>query len=170
VDVGRIDLMQNFSFFECPQEYTEEILTGMEGVNYKSRQVHVEVAETRSEDGQTEERPVRERKPRREDKPRREEKPVREKKSNREEKPRREGKPTREERAYREEKTSRAPKRAPKVQVAQDDEFWRDFESGDWRQFFRSDNGKPKKKASAHKEKKSGRKEKVNGRKARRTR
>ena len=51
VDVGRIDLMQNFSFFECPEEYTEEILAGMDGVNYKGREVHVEVAETRSEEG-----------------------------------------------------------------------------------------------------------------------
>jgi ATP-dependent RNA helicase DeaD len=164
VDVGRIDLMQNFSFFECPQEYTEEILTGMEGVNYKGRQVHVEVAETRSEDGQqTEDRPAKERKSRREDKPRREDRP------------RREEKPSRDKRSYSDEKTTRTPKRAPKVQVAQDDEFWRDFENGDWRQFFRSDNGKPRRgagrndsKPSKHKDKKSIRKEKVNGRKSRR--
>ena len=163
VDVGRIDLMQSFSFFECPEEYTEEILTGMDGVNYKGRQVHVEVAETRSEDGQEpREKPVRERKPRREDKPRREEKPSRE--SFREEKPKKSKKSSREDKAYREEKpfvkekTARGSKssgridrhsaqRAPKVQIAQDERFWRDFEDdGDWRSFFRSSAGKPKRK------------------------
>lgn len=156
VDVGRIDLMQNFSFFECPEEFTEEIVIGMDGVNYKGRQVHVEVAEARSEDG--EEKPVRVEK-----KARREEKPSKERKPKKEEKPRREDKPR------REENTSRTPKRAPKVQVAQDDDFWNNFEDEDWHQFFRSEGaGKSKKKSSARKEK-PARKEKVNGRKAART-
>ena len=171
VDVGRIDLMQNFSFFECPEEYTEEIIEGMNGVNYKGREVNVEVAETRSEDGTPrEEKPARERKPRKE-KPVREEKVYREDKPRREAKPQKESKQTREERAYREEKTSRTPKRAPKVQVAQDDDFWRDFENGDWRQFFRNGTkGTVPTVPSKRKEKKSsGRKEKVNGRKASRT-
>lgn len=156
VDVGRIDLMQNFSFFECPEEFTEEIVIGMDGVNYKGRQVHVEVAEARSEDG--EEKPIRVEK-----KARREEKPFKERKPKKEEKPRREDKPR------REEKTSRTPKRAPKVQIAQDDDFWNNFENEDWHQFFRSEGaGKSKKKSSARKEK-PARKEKVNGRKAART-
>ena len=171
VDVGRIDLMQNFSFFECPDEYTEEIIEGMNGVNYKGREVNVEVAESRSEDGQEspEEKPARERKPRREerpvreDKPRREEKPAREKKSHKVEKP------VNNKRKSKDKIERHTAQRAPQVQVAQDDDFWRDFESGDWRQFFRSDNGKPKKKASARKEKKPARKVKVNGRKASRT-
>ena len=156
VDVGRIDLMQSFSFFECPEEYTEEILSGMDGVNYKGRQVHVEVAETRSEgDSVQEDRPARERKPRADKKPeRREEKPRREEKSRREEK--KSGKIERHNAQH-----------APKVQIAQDDDFWNNFvDDGDWHQFFRSGNGKPPKK---HKEKKPARKEKVNGRKASRT-
>jgi ATP-dependent RNA helicase DeaD len=49
VDVGRIDLMQSFSFFECPSEFAEEIVTGMNGINYKGRQIHVEIAEQRDE-------------------------------------------------------------------------------------------------------------------------
>ena len=172
VDVGRIDLMQNFSFFECPEEYTEEILTGMDGVNYKSRQVHVEVAETRSEgDSVQEERPVRERKPCREEKAKREEKPRRVEKPKREEK-----KPRREEKSFGKVERHRA-QRAPKVQIAQDDDFWNNFENEDWHQFFRSEGGKPRSSAgrneskpSKRKEKKSsGRKEKVNGRKASRT-
>ena len=161
VDVGRIDLMQSFSFFECPEEYTEEILTGMDGVNYKGRQVHVEVAETRSDDGlETVEKTARERKSRREEKPRREEKTKREEKRVRkEEKPK----------SRREEKKSgkierHSAQRAPKVQIAQDDDFWNNFENEDWHQFFRSGGGKPSKK---HKEKKPSRQEKVNGRKAR---
>lgn len=156
VDVGRIDLMQNFSFFECPEEFTEEIVIGMDGVNYKGRQVHVEVAEARSEGG--EEKPARVEK-----KARREEKPSKERKPKKEEKPRKEDK------LRREEKTSRTPKRAPQVQIAQDDDFWNNFENEDWHQFFRSEGaGKSKKKSSARKEK-PARKEKVNGRKAART-
>ena len=177
VDVGRIDLMQNFSFFECPEEYTEEILSGMDGIKYKGRDVHVEVAETRSEDGQeADAAPVRERKPRAERKPRREERPAREEKPRREERPAKEKRSSRQETSRREErpkssgKTERHnPQRAPQVQIAQDDDFWRDFEDGDWRQFFRGENaGKSRKKSSAHMEKPS-RKEKVNGRKAART-
>ena len=138
VDVGRIDLMQNFSFFECPEEYTEEIVIGMDGVNYKGRQVHVEVAETRSENSEvTDDSPAREHKPRREEKPSRERKPKKGDKPRREEKPRKESKPTREEKVYREEKTSRAPKRAPKVQIAQDDDFWNNFENEDWQSLIR---------------------------------
>jgi ATP-dependent RNA helicase DeaD len=176
VDVGRIDLMQNFSFFECPEEFTEEIVIGMDGINYKGRQVHVEVAETRSEDGDEadaasarERKPRAERKPRYEEKPSRERKPKKEEKPRREDKPRKESKPTREEKVYREEKTSRTPKRAPQVQIAQDDDFWNNFENEDWHQFFRSEGaGKSRKKSSARKEK-PARKEKVNGRKAART-
>ena len=190
VDVGRIDLMQNFSFFECPEEYTEEIIEGMSGVNYKGREVNVEVAETRSEGAeQTEERPVKERKVRKEDKPRREEKPFRE------ERPRREEKTVRKKKSYMEEKPSKKEKarsnkierhtaqRAPQVQIAQDDDFWENFEKEDWRQFFRSEEGrsrrgagrseskpsKRKEKKPARKEKPSASKEKVNGRKASRT-
>ena len=199
VDVGRIDLMQNFSFFECPEEYTEEILAGMNGVNYKGRQVSVEVAETRSSDGDAESdvKPVRERKPRHEEKTRREEKPSRTRESYSDEKPKKEKKSSREKKAYRDEKpsvkekTSKGAKssgkidrhsaqRVPKVQIAQDDDFWNNFvDDGDWHQFFRSDNGKPRRgagrteeRASKRKEKNSsGRKEKkVNGRKASRTR
>ena len=203
VDVGRIDLMQNFSFFECPEEFTEEILNGMDGVNYKGRQVHVEVAETRSEDAdEADAAPVRERKPRAERKPRYEEKPSRERRPKKEEKPsreeklHREDKPRREERSRREEKPDRKtskrqdepavknrgskierrnPQRAPQVQIAQDDDFWNNFENEDWHQFFRSEGtGKSRKKSSSRKEKparkeKTARGEKVNGRKAART-
>ena len=142
VDVGRIDLMQSFSFFECPEEYAEEILTGMDGVNYKGRQVHVEVAETHSEDGAP-----------------------REKKSERKPERKQERKPERKPEHKPERKPERAPgKKSKKVQ--DDDDFWNNFENEDWHQFFRNGNGKPAKK---HKENKPAKKEKVNGRKAART-
>ena len=171
VDVGRIDLMQSFSFFECPEEYTEEILTGMDGVNYKGRQVHVEVAESRSEgDAEPKEQLAKERKPRVEKKPeRREEKSRKETRSYREDKPRYEEKPYKKEKAKSSGKIERhTAQRAPKVQIAQDDAFWDNFvDDGDWRSFFRSGGGKPSKK---HKEKPVPRKEKpVKGRKAART-
>ena len=157
VDVGRIDLMQNFSFFECPEEYTEEILTGMDGVNYKGRQVSVEVAETRSDgDSVQEERQERERKPRADKKPEK-----REEKSRREEKPKKGKKSSREEKAYRDEKPRHSAQRAPKVQIAQDEDFWRDFDDGDWRSFFRSDNGKPRRGAGRTENKPSKRKDNV---------
>ena len=180
VDVGRIDLMQSFSFFECPEEYTEEILTGMDGVNYKGRQVHVEVAESRSEgDAEPKEQLAKERKPRAEKKPeRREEKPRKETRSYREDKPRYEEKPYKKDKPKSSGKIERhTAQRAPKVQIAQDDAFWDNFENEDWHQFFRNDDGRPRRgaartesRAPKRKEKPSARKEKkVNGRKASRT-
>ena len=191
VDVGRIDLMQNFSFFECPEEFTEEIIQGMSGVNYKGREVNVEVAETRSEgeDKETSEKPVKERRPRLEERPRREERDISDK--GKPSKGKKRGESLYEGKTPKKVKKSgrndeviakgskterRSPQRAPQVQIAQDDDFWRDFEDGDWRQFFRSDNGKPRRgagrneaKPSKRKDKKPSRKEKVNGRKASRT-
>lgn len=143
----------------------------MDGVNYKGRQVHVEVAETRSEgDAEPKEQLAKERKPRAEKKPeRREEKSRKEPKSYREEKPRYEEKPYKKDKAKSSGKIERhSAQRAPKVQIAQDDAFWDNFvDDGDWRSFFRSGGGKPSKK---HKEKPVPRKEKpVKGRKAART-
>ena len=133
VDVGRIDLMQSFSFFECPSEFAEEIVTGMNGINYKGRQIHVEIAEQRDENpdagGYNERRKSYdgERKSsgrktvrgvRRAEKPEPTEKKSRDSKS---------------------ETRRHAPQRAPKINVAQDDDFWNGFDDGDWRQFFRND-------------------------------
>lgn len=133
VDVGRIDLMQSFSFFECPSEFAEEIVTGMNGINYKGRQIHVEIAEQRDENpdagGYNERRKSYDgerkssgrktvRGERRAEKPERTEKKSRDSKS---------------------ETRRHAPQRAPKIHVAQDDDFWNGFDDGDWRQFFRND-------------------------------
>lgn len=146
----------------------------MDGVNYKGRQVHVEVAETRSDgDSVQEERQERERKPRvdkkpekREEKSRREEKPKKGKKSSREEKAYRDEKPFTKEKPGRGSKSSgkidrHSAQRAPKVQIAQDEDFWRDIDDGDWRSFFRSDNGKPRRGAGRTENKPSKRKDNV---------
>lgn len=44
IDIGRIDLMKSFSFFEIPEEFTEEVIEAFSGYVYKNREVHVEVA------------------------------------------------------------------------------------------------------------------------------
>lgn len=44
IDIGRIDLMKSYSFFEVPQEYGEEVVEAFEGCVYKGREVHVEPA------------------------------------------------------------------------------------------------------------------------------
>lgn len=154
VDVGRIDLMQNFSFFECPDEYSEEILNGLNGLNYRGREVVVEVAERK--DGSNEHKEKAAPAPRREQTapaPRREKAQAQRKDefvSNRQTKPA--------------SKTSEsvpkhAPRRAPKVQVAQDDDFWNSMDSGDWRDFFPQDNaparGKSRGESGGHKKDRS---------------
>lgn len=58
IDIGRIDLMKSFSFFEIPEEFEEEIIEAFAGVVYKGREVHVETAsqERRAEDDGAESR------------------------------------------------------------------------------------------------------------------
>ena len=43
IDLGRIDLMQNFSFFEVPEEQTSDILHFLNGTEFDGRKVNVEV-------------------------------------------------------------------------------------------------------------------------------
>lgn len=164
VDVGRIDLMQNFSFFESPHEFADEIIEGMRGINYKGREVHVEIADQRQEDGQSGSDNVPSRKQeRRESRHSREDRHKDGGKS--QARDRMEGrsgdrydkadsydsrgeskrvrssdrKPSYHQETERGAKNrSHAPQRAPKVQIAQDDDFWNNIENEDWRQFFRS--------------------------------
>ena len=44
VEVGRIDLMKSFSFFEVPDGEADRVLHGLSGVQVKGRKVNVEVA------------------------------------------------------------------------------------------------------------------------------
>jgi ATP-dependent RNA helicase DeaD len=45
IDIGRIDLMKSFSFFEVEQKYAFTILSSFKGVEYNRREVHVEIAQ-----------------------------------------------------------------------------------------------------------------------------
>ncbi len=44
IEIGRIDLMRNFSFFEADSEFTEQILKGFKNANYGSVKLNVEVS------------------------------------------------------------------------------------------------------------------------------
>lgn len=43
IDLGRIDLMQNFSFFEVPENQTKTVLRVLSGTDFDGRKVNVEV-------------------------------------------------------------------------------------------------------------------------------
>lgn len=45
VEIGRIDLMKNYSFMEVPEEEADRIIKGLKGVRVKGREVRVEVAD-----------------------------------------------------------------------------------------------------------------------------
>lgn len=65
IEVGRIDLMTKFSFFEVHEEDTQAVLDGLSRAKFNGRQVGVEVAG--SEDGEAEEKPKRQRRSRKEE-------------------------------------------------------------------------------------------------------
>lgn len=45
IDLGRIDLMQNFSFFEVPEEQTKAVLNVLNGTDFDGRKVNVEITD-----------------------------------------------------------------------------------------------------------------------------
>ena len=45
IDLGRIDLMQNFSFFEVPEQQTKTVLNVLNGTDFDGRKVNVEVTD-----------------------------------------------------------------------------------------------------------------------------
>lgn len=45
IEIGRIDIMHKFSFFECPQEESEKILKSFERYSYQSRRLVVDLAQ-----------------------------------------------------------------------------------------------------------------------------
>ena len=45
IDLGRIDLMQNFSFFEVPEPQTKTVLKVLNGTDFDGRKVNVEVTD-----------------------------------------------------------------------------------------------------------------------------
>lgn len=51
IQIGAIDIMKNFSFFEADTNYVKQILKGFEGKTFKQRPINVEVAEKRKNEG-----------------------------------------------------------------------------------------------------------------------
>ncbi len=47
IDIGEIDIMKNFSFFEADVNYQSEVIEGFKGQRLKKREISVEVAEKR---------------------------------------------------------------------------------------------------------------------------
>ncbi|MFO7523996.1 MAG: DEAD/DEAH box helicase [Ignavibacteriaceae bacterium] len=47
IDIGEIDIMKNFSFFEADSNYQSEVIDGFKGQRLKNREINVEVAEKR---------------------------------------------------------------------------------------------------------------------------
>ncbi|GAK50533.1 hypothetical protein U14_01764 [Candidatus Moduliflexus flocculans] len=45
IEIGRIDLMKTFSFFEVDQNYTNTILSALEGVEFNGKEVSVQLAD-----------------------------------------------------------------------------------------------------------------------------
>jgi len=67
IEIGEIEILKNFSFFEADKSYTEKILKGFIGKEFKKRKINVEVSEgrkkaTRSDFGRNKKRDSYERK------------------------------------------------------------------------------------------------------------
>jgi len=45
IEIGKIELLKTFSFFDVDQDYTFEILSGLKGVEYNGREVTVKIAQ-----------------------------------------------------------------------------------------------------------------------------
>ena len=44
-DIGKINILDKFSFVEVPGEYVQDVVTGMKGKQVKGRECNVEIAE-----------------------------------------------------------------------------------------------------------------------------
>ena len=59
VEMGRIDLMRTFSFFEVPVGQAQLVLSALNGAEYDGRKVNVELSDTEPDGGQAAQRPSR---------------------------------------------------------------------------------------------------------------
>jgi ATP-dependent RNA helicase DeaD len=121
VEIGRIDLMQNFSFFEVLEDQAKDVIKALNKVNIKGRKVIVELAgenngksdKSGKKQNRKEDTPKKERKSDKASKP---------SKANKEPQKEKKVKPSREERGYTE---ARGPKK-----------------KDDWKKFFAPENSK----------------------------
>ncbi|MEG1617087.1 MAG: DEAD/DEAH box helicase [Bacteroidales bacterium] len=51
IEIGKIDILQNFSFFEVPEDASRYILKDLNGAEFNNREVSVEVAQDKKEGG-----------------------------------------------------------------------------------------------------------------------
>jgi ATP-dependent RNA helicase DeaD len=51
IDIGEIEILKNFSFFEADNLYTGEILKGFKGREFKKRKINLEIAEGKKKEG-----------------------------------------------------------------------------------------------------------------------
>ncbi|MBD3288020.1 DEAD/DEAH box helicase [candidate division KSB1 bacterium] len=49
IDIGKIDIMRKFSFFEVEEQYTDKVLNGFDNANFKKRKVVVEISNAGTE-------------------------------------------------------------------------------------------------------------------------
>ena len=119
VNVGRIDLMQNFSFFEVAEEQAKDVIRALNKVNYKGRKIIVELAgeNTGKSDKSGKKQGRKEESPKQESR-----KSAKTSKAEKEPKKEKKAKPSREERGYT---NARGPKK-----------------KDDWKQFFAPENSK----------------------------
>ena len=124
VEIGRIDLMQNFSFFEVLEEQADEVIKALNKVRIKGRKVVVELAgeNNGNSDKSGKKRASRDEAPKKERKSDKAPKASKTSKAEKEPKKEKKAKPTREELGYTE---ARGPKK-----------------KDDWKQFFAPENNK----------------------------
>ena len=121
VEIGRIDLMQNFSFFEVLEDQANDVIKALNKVRIKGRKVVVELAgeNNGNSDKGGKKRASRDEAPKKERKSAKTEKPA---KAEKEPKKEKKNKPSREERGYT---AARGPKK-----------------KDDWMKFFAPENSK----------------------------
>lgn len=82
IDIGEIEIMKNFSFFEADGNYTNEILSGFNKQVVKGREINVEVAERKKSEGRSKSFSGGDRKKKRSDRTERSNKSFRRKRKN----------------------------------------------------------------------------------------
>ena len=69
INIGKIDIMKNFSFFEAEESYTQDILEGLVGSTFKKRKINVEIAEAKKSESKFDSRKGKKKKKYKKDSP-----------------------------------------------------------------------------------------------------
>jgi len=59
IEVGQIDIMNNFSFFEVPNDREQDVIPALDGARYKSHQIEIELAKPKPSSSANYDRPRR---------------------------------------------------------------------------------------------------------------